>query len=236
VSEVLTLAEETGCPLTIVHMSLGRSLEQLKKARISGGRLIGEVCLQHLFADSGLYEGGHEAALGAICSPPLRSVANGAELLAGLVAGDLDLLSTDHCEFPLKVKMAAAAGGFPKVPNGCGGVGERLVVSHTLAVASGKMSLFRWIEACCRRPAELMGLADCKGQLAPGFDADIVLFDPVPSYRWEPLAGSDRAGSLWAGLPVTGRVRDVWLRGRQVVSAGKLTLDQPGGDFLTRRL
>ena len=76
------------------------------------------------------------------------------------------------------MKAAAAAGGFPRVPNGCGGVGERMVVSHTLAVATGKMSPARWIETCCARPAEMMGLAGRKGRLAPGFDADIVLFDP----------------------------------------------------------
>jgi len=236
VASVLALAAETGCPLTIVHMSLARSLERLKKARAKNGQLIGEVCLHHLFADAGLYEGGHEAALGAICSPPLRTAGNGDELLAGLAAGDLDFLSTDHCEFSLREKAAASAGGFPAVPNGCGGVGERMVVSHTLAVVSGKMSPARWIETCCAMPAALMGLAGRKGQLAPGFDADIVLFDPGAEYRWVPLGQSDRPGSLWAGLPVTGGVRDVWLRGRQVVAGGQLTLDQPGGEFLPRHL
>jgi len=239
VAEILDLATDTGCSLTIVHMSLGRSLELLKMARINKGQssiLFGEVCLHHLFADSGLYKAGHRAALAAICSPPLRAAGNGDDLLAGLVAGDLDLLSTDHCEFPLSVKSTAAGGGFPRVPNGCGAVGERMVVSHTLAVATGKMEPARWIEACCRRPAEMMGLGGRKGQLAPGFDADIVLFDPHAEYRWEPLGASDRAGSLWAGLPVTGLVRDVWLRGRKVVADGKLTLDQPGGEFLPRRL
>ncbi len=239
VAEILDLANATGCPLTIVHMSLGQSLELLKNARKNQDRdgiLLGEVCLHHLFADSGLYQAGHGASMAAICSPPLREAGNGADLLAGLVAGDLDLLSTDHCEFCLAVKSAAAGGGFHRVPNGCGGVGERMVVSHTLAVATGKMDPARWIETCCRRPAELMGLARRKGQLALGFDADIVLFDPAASYRWEPLGSSDRAGSLWAGLPVTGRIRDVWLRGRQVVADGNLALDQPGGEFLQRRL
>lgn len=236
VAAVLDLAEKTGCPLTIVHMSLARSMEMLKKARATNEQLIGEVCLHHLFADAGLYEGGHEAALGAICSPPLRTADNGEILLAGLVAGDLDFLSTDHCEFSMKVKAAAAAGGFPRVPNGCGGVGERMVVGYTLAVATGKMSPSRWVETCCARPAAMMGLAGRKGQLAPGFDADIVLFNPAAEYRWEPLAQSDRPGSLWAGLPVTGGVRDVWLRGRQVVAHGQLTLDQPGGEFLPRQL
>jgi len=238
VAEVLALAAATGCPLTIVHMSVDRSLELLKNAR--SGRddsaLIGEVCLHHLFADAGLYEAGHEAALAAICSPPLRAPGHGAALLAGLVAGDLDLLSTDHCEFCLETKIAESVGGFPRVPNGCGGVGERLVVSHTLAVATGRMTPARWVEACCTRPAEIMGLAGRKGKLAPGYDADIVLFDPAPEYRWKPLAQSDVSGSLWAGLPVRGRVRDVWLRGHQVVTDGRLSLDQPGGDFLPRTL
>jgi dihydropyrimidinase len=239
VAEILDLAAATECPLTIVHMSLGRSLNLLKKTRKNldpDGILLGEVCLHHLFADSRLYQAGHGASTAAICSPPLREAGNGADLLAGLVAGDLDLLSTDHCEFPLTVKSAAAGGGFPRVPNGCGGVAERMVVSHSLAVVTGKMDPARWIETCCRRPAELMGLAGRKGQLAQGFDADIVLFDPLAEYRWEPLGSSDRAGSLWAGLPVTGRVRDVWLRGRQVVAGGQLTGDQPGGDFLPRHL
>lgn len=239
VAEVLAMAKETGCPLTIVHMSLAGSLKLLKNARVNRDKnsiLVGEVCLHHLFADSGLYKAGHGAALAAVCSPPLRAAGNNADLLAGLVTGDLDFLSTDHCEFCLAEKSQAAAGGFPRVPNGCGGVGERMVISHTLAVATGKMTPARWIETCCRRPAELMGLRGRKGQLAPGFDADIVLFDPTAEYRWEPLGQSDRAGSLWAGLPVTGRVRDVWLRGRQVVAGGKLTLDQPGGEFLPRHL
>jgi dihydropyrimidinase len=239
VAEILDLAAATGCPLTIVHMSLARSLELLKRARRqrgSAGVLLGEVCIHHLFLDADLYRGGHEAALGAICSPPLRPADNGARLLAGLAAGDLDFLSTDHCEFCLAVKAAAAGKGFAAVPNGCGGVGERLVVSHTLAVRSGAMTPARWIETCCRRPADLMGLQGRKGQLAAGCDADVVLFDPTAEYRWEPLGQSDRAGSLWAGLPVAGRVRDVWLRGRRVVADGMLTLDQPGGAFLTRRL
>jgi dihydropyrimidinase len=115
-------------------------------------------------------------------------------------------------------------------------VGERMVLSHTLAVTTGKMTPARWIETCCQRPAALMGLEGRKGQLAPGYDADIVLFDPKAEYRWTPLGQSDPASSLWKGLPVTGSVRDVWLRGRQVVAAGKLTLEQPGGEFLPRRL
>lgn len=240
VAAAIAMALDTGCRLEIVHASLGRTAQRVAEARrggaAAGGALLCEVCLHHLFADEGLYEAGHEAALAAVCSPPLRAAAQGESLLAQLAAGDIDLLSTDHCEFDLKTKAAAAAGGFPAIPNGCGGVGERLVVSYALAVATGRLDPGRWIETVASRPAELMGLAGRKGRLDPGFDADIVLFDPRPEYRWEPLGRSDRAGSLWAGLPVRGLVRDVWLRGRQVVAGGRLVGDQPGGLFLHRDL
>ena len=187
-------------------------------------------------AQDGLYELGFEPALAAICSPPLRSPENGQQLASALVRGDLDLLSTDHCEFSLKTKSAAAGAGFPKVPNGCGGVGERVVFSYSHLVATGLMESAAWIQAIASRPAELMGLDGRKGRLEPGHDADIVLFDPRHEHCWEPLGASDRPGSLWAGQQVTGAVRDVWLRGRQVVAGSRLVIDQPGGIFLPRHL
>ncbi len=236
IGEVLDLAVSTACPLTVVHMSLEASLNLLSKARRRhpDSTLIGEVCLHHLFADESLYEAGHEAALAAICSPPLRANGEGRKLLAALAAGDLDFLSTDHCEFSLPEKSTAAAGGFNQVPNGCGSVGERMVVSHTLAVGEGQLDPFRWQEVLCTQPAALMGLANRKGRLAESFDADIVLFDPATKYRWKPLGQSDRPGSVWAGMPVQGRVTDVWLRGQRVVAGARLVQDQPGGKFLPR--
>jgi len=242
VEQALDLALETDCPLTLVHLSLARSGELLLQARRRrddhGGHttLIGEVCLNHLFADESLYESGHEAALAAICSPPLRAKENGQALLSQLAKGELDLLSTDHCEFALKVKLQRAGGGFPAIPNGAGAVGERLVISHTLGVATGKLNAERWVDVCSRRPAEIMGLGHRKGRIAVGFDADLVLFDPAAEYRWQPLGRSDRAANLWAGLPCQGQVRQVWLRGHQVVVDGRLALTQPGGEFLPRAL
>lgn len=239
----LDLARQAGCPLLIVHMSAAGTLAALRRARTdaeaagSGAAALGEVCVHHLFADDAAYRGEPEAALAAICSPPLRPAGHGAALLAGLADATVDLLSTDHCEFPLAVKQkAVAAGGFPCCPNGCGGVGERLVLSHTLAVCEGKLSPWRWQETFATRPAELMGLQQRKGRVATGLDADLVLFDPEARYDWQPLGSSDVAGSLWAGRPVIGRVTDVWLRGTLVVRDGALCTRQPGGTFLPRQL
>ncbi len=242
VAEAAAMALETDCPLLLVHLSLAASLDRLQDARTRRDHqgkstlLLGELCLHHLLADEGIYEAGHRAALAAICSPPLRSAGNHKPLGLGLAKGHLDLLSTDHCEFDLKTKSAAAAGGFHCVPNGCSGVGERLVLSHTHLVARGIMTPQRWIQVISEAPARIMGLGFRKGRLAAGYDADLVIFDPEPEYRWEPLAQSDRAGSLWTGIPAKGKVQDVWLRGQQVVQNGRLVQEQPGGIFLPRRL
>lgn len=242
VAEACAMALATDCPLLVVHMSLGAGLDRLLDARTRcahEGRntpLLGEVCLPHLLADDALYEAGHEAALGAVCSPPLRPAKNRSRLVEGLARRHLDLLSTDHCEFALKIKAEAAHRGFHAVPNGCGGVAERLTLSYTRLVAENLITPQRWVELCCEAPARLMGLGRRKGRLEPGLDADVVVFDPRPRYRWQPRGSSDRAGSIWNGMEVQGRVRDVWLRGRQVVVDGRLSADQPGGLFLPRKL
>jgi len=242
VAEAAAMAQETRCPLMLVHLSLAASLDRLQDARARGVRqnqdtpLFGEVCLHHLLAGDQLYEAGHEAALAAICSPPLRDPKSQRALADALSRGTLNILSTDHCEFPLKTKAEAAGGGFYRVPNGCGGVGERLVLSYTHLVVTGLMKPERWVEVISETPAQMMGLGHCKGRLAEGFDADLVIFDPSPEYRWQPLGQSDHAGSLWKGMPARGAVQDVWLRGRQVVQNGRLVIDQAGGNFLTRKL
>ena len=105
-----------------------------------------------------------------------------------------------------------------------------------MAVCEGRLDPWRWQQAFAELPAALMGLGARKGRLAPGFDADIVLFDPEARYTWQPAAGSDVAGSLWDGRPAVGRVTDVWLRGIPVVRDGALCPEQPGGVFLPRAL
>ncbi|MBK8166738.1 MAG: amidohydrolase family protein [bacterium] len=236
----LDLARQAGCPLMVVHMSAAGTLAALRRAQADreegGPAALGEVCLHHLFADDAAYRADDERALAAICSPPLRPAGHGAALLAALADGAIDMLSTDHCEFALAIKANAAAAGFPRIPNGCGGVGERLVLSYTLAVCEGRLDPWRWQQVMAERPALLMGLAGRKGRLEPGCDADIVLFDPEARYTWHVAPGSDAAGSLWDGREVTGRVTDVWLRGARAVQGGKLCKAQPGGRFLQRVL
>ena len=239
VQAALAMARRTGCPLTLVHLSLARSLDLLRTARAaatSPEQLTGEVCLHHLFGSSGACCNDRDGYLRVTMSPPLREVSDSKALLAGLAAGDLDLLSTDHCEFSWADKERGAAVGLMAIPNGTGGVGERLVFSFGLAVAAGLLSVEGWVAAACERPAELMGLAGRKGQIAVGHDADLVLFDPAAEYRWQPLGASDRRASLYADRWVRGRVKEVWRRGQQVVTDGRLSNEPGCGSFIPRYL
>lgn len=241
----LELARTTGCAVTIVHVSLAGSLDLLRQARAAGNirmaepgctdLITAEVCLHHIFASSGHCQGSHEAFLRAVLSPPIREVHDSQQLLAGLQHGELDILSTDHCEFPLAVKAREARRGFNAIPNGAGGVGERLTLAYAKGVVPGLLDAARWVRVCCERPAELMGLAGCKGRIAPGHDADLVLFDPEAEGFWQPLGASDPASNLYAGTPVRGAVCKVWRRGELVVSGGNLQGGLVPGRFLERR-
>ncbi len=232
------LALATGCPLTVVHLSLAESIDCVRRARQQAGAAAGllsaEACLHHLFAGSGHCANREADFLRLTMSPPVRGPHDSRALLTALAAGDIDLLSTDHCEFSLAVKTAAATRGFPAIPNGTGGVGERLALSHSLAVATGDLDPARWLDVVCRRPAELMGLAGRKGRIAPGYDADLVLFDPDAEYSWQPLGESDPEVSLYTGRPCKGAVRHVWLRGTQVVKDGRLQKKLLAGGALRR--
>ncbi len=228
----LGLVRETGCPLTIVHTSTADAMDAVANARESGLDVSAEVCTQHLFRDDGWYRRGDDAALTAIMSPPLRPAEHPAALRRGLADGRLSWLATDHCEFPLAVKRSAAVDGFPSVPNGAAGVGERLIVSHTLAVTTGLITPARWVDVCCEAPARAMGLGHRKGRLEPGLDADLVLFDP----RARSTLPINADASLWTCDDWRGAVRDVWLRGRPVVHDGALSPGVGPGLHLTRSL
>jgi len=124
---------------------------------------------------------------------------------------------------------------FNAIPNGAGGVGERLTLAYAKGVVPGLLDPARWVRVCCERPAELMGLAGCKGRIAPGHDADLVLFNPEAEGIWQALGASDPGSNLYAGISVRGAVRKVWRRGELVVAGGNLQTGLVPGRFLERR-
>ncbi|MDO9170881.1 MAG: amidohydrolase family protein [bacterium] len=235
IRQAMLLAEETGCPLTVVHLSTAAGLDLIRGARAVGVDLRAETCPQYLFRDESLYARGGDDALTALMAPPLRSPADAAALLGGLADGDIAWLATDHCAFPLETKRREAAHGFAAVPNGTAGVGERLLAAYTLGVCRGLLTPERWVRVCCEAPAGRLGLAGRKGRVAAGYDADLVLFDPEATGTHLPIDGHPDP-SLWTGDDWCGRIVDVWRRGEQVVRDGKLVPGVSAGVFLPRHL
>ena len=238
VETTIALAARTGCPVTLVHLTLAASLEAVLRERrataLAPDALTAEVCLHHLFQSAVLYRSGYDAALRAILSPPLRTPADADALLGALAAGDIDLLSTDHCEFPLAIKRQEAMHGFTSIPNGAGGVGERLIVSYSLGVCRGRLSPETWVRACCERPAALMGLGGRKGRVEVGADADLILFDPAAKGTRLPIGPGDPTSRLWTGATWQGAVRHVLRRGASAVRAGARSSGLVRGAFLAR--
>ncbi len=232
VRTAMLLAEETGCPLTIVHLSTAGGLELIKGARAVGVDIRAETCPQYLFRTDEQYNTGDDAALLGVMSPPLRTSLDAAYLRQGLADGEISWIATDHCEFPLALKQAQAENGFPAIPNGTAGVGERLLVTYTLGVRDGLLEPEDWVRLCCEKPADLMGLAGRKGRVAEGYDADLVLFDPDAEGTTLPFNGKL---SLWSGDQWRGEIQSVWRRGEKVVVDGKLAADQSPGVFVPRR-
>ncbi len=178
VGQALALAEITGCPLYVVHISTARAARLVADARARGQAAWGETCPQYLLLTADEYDRpGFEGAK-FVCSPPLRFSGDNAELWQRLASGDLSTVGTDHCPFFFEGEKSLGRDDFTAIPNGLPGIEARLALMYTYGVGEGRLSLARWVEACCTAPARLFGLYPRKGSLQPGSDADIVIFDP----------------------------------------------------------
>ena len=176
----IALAKVGAAPLYIVHMSASEALEQVAIARDAGMNVFAETCPQylHFSLEEHLDRPGFEGAA-YVCSTPLRSRAEGHQddLWKGLRTNDLAVVSTDHCPFCMKEQKELGLNDFRAIPNGIGGVEHRMDMIYQ-GVVTGEIGLARWVELCATTPARMMGLYPRKGVIAPGSDADIVIYDP----------------------------------------------------------
>ncbi|WP_431037997.1 dihydropyrimidinase [Streptomyces sp. P6-2-1] len=204
-------------PLYIVHVSAEEALAEIAAARDTGLPVYGETCPQYLFLSTdNLAEPDFEGAK-YVCSTPLRPEEHQAALWRGLRADDLQVVSTDHCPFCFSGQKELGRGDFSKIPNGMPGVEHRMDLLHQ-AVVDGHLSRRRWIDLACAAPARMFGLYPRKGTIAPGADADIVIYDPHAEQVLS--AGTHHMNvdySAYEGKRVTGRVRTVLSRGVPVL-------------------
>jgi len=230
----ITLAAVTGAPLYIVHLSAAQALAAVAEARDAGQQVFAETCPQYLYLSlDDLARPGFEGAK-YVCSPPLRRREHQDTLWRGLRANDLSVVSTDHCPFCFADQKELGRGDFAKIPNGIPGVEHRMDLLHQ-GVAAGQLSLSRWVEVASTTPARMFGLYPRKGVVAPGSDADIVIYDPAATQVLSAASHHMNVDySAYEGLQITGRVDTVMSRGTTLVAAGEY-LGAPGhGSFLPR--
>ncbi|MEW1902366.1 MULTISPECIES: dihydropyrimidinase [unclassified Streptomyces] len=213
----IQLARVAGAPLYVVHVSAEEAVAELAAARDKGLPVFGETCPQYLFLSTdNLAEPDFEGAK-YVCSTPLRPKEHQAALWRGLRTNDLQVVSTDHCPFCFTGQKELGRGDFSKIPNGLPGVENRMDLLHQ-AVVDGRISRRRWIEIACAAPARMFGLYPKKGTLAPGADADVVIYDPHATQVISAETHHMNVDySAYEGRTVTGQVETVLSRGEPVI-------------------
>jgi dihydropyrimidinase len=214
----IRLAQVAGSPLYVVHVSAEEALAELAQARDKGLNVFGETCPQYLFLSTdNLAEPDFEGAK-YVCSTPLRPKEHQAALWRGLRTNDLQVVSTDHCPFCFSGQKELGRGNFSKIPNGLPGVENRMDLLHQ-AVVDGHISRRRWIEIACATPARMFGLYPRKGTIAPGADADIVIYDPNAEQTISAETHHMNVDySAYEGKRITGQVETVLSRGEPVIT------------------
>jgi dihydropyrimidinase len=235
VHRAVALAELAGVAVYIVHLSSADALNAVREARDRGLSTLAETCPQYLFLSiDDLAREGFEGAK-FVCSPPLRPASHQDELWKGLRRDDLQVISTDHCPFDYKEQKILGKGNFAKIPNGLPGVEDRFTLIYDGGVRGGHIGLNRFVELVATAPAKLFGLWPRKGTIAPGSDADIVVFDPEAEHVLSASTHHMNVDySCYEGRSVRGVPEVVMQRGAILVDHGKLLATPGQGRFLPR--
>jgi dihydropyrimidinase len=234
VARVVELAALTGARTHIFHVTCAQAVRQIAKARRRGLPITGETCPQYLLLTWEVYDG--PGVLGAlpVCAPPIRSKRQQEALWRALSNHDLQVVTTDHCPFT-SAEKATGLADFSKIPGGVPSVESRFAAVYSHGALAGHMTLNQWVSTCCTKPAELAGFSS-KGKLLPGYDADLVVFDP----RREVVLSTDTLHenvdwTPYEGLKVQGRVETTLSRGRVIVDEGQFVGEAGHGRFVPRK-
>ncbi len=230
----IALAEIADVPVYIVHLSAAEALEMVTEARDRGLPAFAETCPQYLFLSEDNYDEPDFGGAKYVMSPPLRKQATQDRLWRGLAFNDLQAIATDHCPFCMKEKHLGA-GDFSKIPNGAPGVETRMSLVYDGGVRTGRISLNRFVELTSTSPAKIFGMFPKKGTIAPGSDADIVIFDPEKTTTLSAKTHHMKVDyNPYEGRQVTGVTDTVLSRGKVIVDAGRFTGRAGAGSFLKR--
>jgi dihydropyrimidinase len=234
-NRAIQLAQVAGAPLYVVHVSCAESIEPIQIAREKGWNMHGETCTQYLFIDETAldqpdFEGGKY-----VYTPPPRAKDNQEHLWKALANDVLSVVSTDHCPFNWPEQKGLGRDDFSKIPNGGPGIENRLHMLWTFGVRAGRFSPNRFVELVSTNPAKYFGMYPRKGTIAPGSDADIVVWDPDKELTLSASTHHSNVNyNLFEGTKVTGAPAVVLVRGQVIVENDELVGEPGMGQFVKR--
>jgi dihydropyrimidinase len=234
-NRAIMIADMAGVPLYVVHVSCEQSHEAIRRARQKGMRVYGEPLIQHLTLDETEYfNKDWDYAARRVMSPPFRNKQHQDSLWAGLQSGSLSVVATDHCAFTTEQKRTGI-GNFAKIPNGTGGVEDRLPVLWTRGVTTGRLTKEEFVAVTSTNIAKILNLYPKKGAILVGSDADIVVWDPK---RKKTITAKSQQSiidyNVFEGFEVEGLPRFVLTRGEVAVTEARVDAKPGHGQFVPR--
>ena len=234
-NRAIAIADVLGVPIYVVHVSCVESAEAIARARARGQRVYGEVLAGHLVLDDSVYRHPDFATAAAhVMSPPFRPKGNSEFLWRGLQSGNLHTTATDHCTF-CAAQKAAGRDDFSKIPNGCGGVEERLAVIWDEGVNTGRLTPSEFVAVTSANTAKLFNIYPQKGSVSVGADADLVVWDPAGTKTLSVKTQHSKGDfNIFEGRTVKGIPSHTVSQGELVYVQGDLRAVQGKGRYIKR--
>jgi dihydropyrimidinase len=234
-NRAIAIADVLGVPIYVVHVSCIEAAEAIARARARGQRVYGEVLAGHLVIDDSVYRDPDFARAAAhVMSPPFRPKGHQEFLWRGLQSGSLQTTATDHCTF-CAAQKAAGKDNFAQIPNGCGGIEERLAVIWDAGVNTGRLTPSEFVAVTSANAAKLFNLYPHKGVITEGADADLVLWDPQGTKTISAKSQHSKVDfNIFEGRTVRGVPTHTVSRGQVVYANGDLRAVPGAGRYLKR--
>ncbi|KGD99961.1 dihydropyrimidinase [Rhizobium sp. YS-1r] len=234
-NRAIIIADMAGVPLYVVHTSCEQAHEAIRRARQNGMRVYGEPLIQHLTLDESEYlNKDWDHAARRVMSPPFRNKQHQDSLWAGLSSGSLQVVATDHCAFTTDQKRYGV-GDFRKIPNGTGGLEDRMPMLWTYGVATGRITMNEFVAVTSTNIAKILNIYPKKGGILVGADADIVVWDPK---RSKTISAKNQQSAIdynvFEGKEVTGLPRYTLTRGVVTIEEGAIKTREGHGQFVKR--